>query len=108
MYRAPSPRGGFSWSALVSTVLTFAEIKLDFTGSVGLGINIKSKSNPDSEDQRKAAIFGISLVVIHFLNVIDAVDTTRKYNRAQESFVSVRADREESGDTYSFAMNKPF
>jgi hypothetical protein len=93
---------------LVSTILTFAEIKLDFTGSVGLGINIKSKSNPDSEDQRKAVIFGVTLVVIHFLNIIDAVNTTRKYNRAQETFVSVSSDREESGDTYSFTVNKPF
>jgi hypothetical protein len=93
---------------LVSTILTFAEIKLDFTGSVGIGINIKSKSNPDSDEQRKAAIFGVSLVVIHFINIIDAVNTTRKYNRAQETFLSVSADREESGDTYSFAMNKPF
>lgn len=93
---------------LVSTILTFAEIKLDFTGSVGLGINVKSKSNPDSDDQKKAAIFGVTLVAIHFINIIDAVNTTRKYNRAQETFVSVSADREESGETYSFAMNKPF
>jgi TM2 domain-containing membrane protein YozV len=93
---------------LVSTILTFAEIKLDFTGSIGLGINIKSRSNPDREDQKKALIFGISLVAIHFLNVIDAVNTTRKYNRSQDTFVSVDADREDSGNSYSFAVNKPF
>jgi hypothetical protein len=93
---------------LVSTILTFAEIKLDVTGNVGLGVNIKSKSNPDSDDQTKAVVFGVALVAIHFINIIDAVNTTRKYNRAQDAFVSVSADREESGETYSFAMNKPF
>jgi TM2 domain-containing membrane protein YozV len=93
---------------LVGTILTFAEIKLDVTGNVGLGINIKSKSNPDREEQRNALILGISLVAVHFLNVIDAVNTTRKYNRAQDPYLSVRTDRGEAGSTYSFAMNKPF
>jgi TM2 domain-containing membrane protein YozV len=93
---------------LVSTILTFAEIKLDVTGNLGLGINIKSKSNPDREDQRKALIFGVSLVAIHFINVIDAVNTTRKYNHERETFLSVRTDHEESRDTYSFVVNKPF
>jgi TM2 domain-containing membrane protein YozV len=93
---------------LVSTVLTFAEIKLDVTGNVGLGINIKSKSNPDSEDQQKAVILGITLIAVHFINVIDAVNTTRKYNRKQETYLSISTDRDESGSAYSLSLNKPF
>jgi hypothetical protein len=93
---------------LVSAILTFAEIKLDVTGNIGLGINIKSKSDPDREDQRNALILGISLVAVHFINVIDAVNTTRKYNRSQEPYLTVSTDREESVYTYSFSMNKPF
>jgi TM2 domain-containing membrane protein YozV len=93
---------------LVSTVLTFAEIKLDVTGNVGLGINIKSKSDPDSEDRQKAVILGITLLAVHFINVIDAVNTTRKHNRELEPYLSFGADRDEAGSAYSLSLNKPF
>jgi TM2 domain-containing membrane protein YozV len=95
-------------SLLVGTLLTFAEIKLDFTGNVGLGINIKSRSNPDRDQQRKALVLGVSLVAVHFLNVIDAVNTTRKYNRSLQPYLSVHTDSGETGSSYSFGLNKPF
>lgn len=93
---------------LISTVLIFAEIKLDFTGSVGLGINIKSRSNPDRDDQRNALILGISLVAVHFVNIIDAVNTARRYNRTQGPYLSTGVKHDDGGNVASIAVNKPF
>ena len=93
---------------LVSTVLIFAEIELDVTGNVGLGINIKSKSNPDRDAQSKALILGLSLIAVHFINIIDAVNTARKYNRTQGPYLSTGVKRGNGGNAASIAVNKPF
>jgi len=93
---------------LISTVLIFAEIELDVTGNVGLGINIKSKSNPSSDAQSKALILGLSLIAVHFINIIDAVNTARKYNRTQGPYLSTGVKRGNGGNAASIAVNKPF
>ena len=88
-------------SLLLATVLTFAEVKLDVTGNVGLGLNIKSRENPDREEQRNAIIFGMSLIAVHFLNVVDAINTARKYNKKHDLYLytDVSYDLEEKAFT---------
>jgi len=72
---------------LISTILTFAELKPSLTGDINLGLNIMSKKNPNKSEQRNALIFGVSLVVIHFVNIIDAVNTTMNYNKKNEKIL---------------------
>ncbi len=72
---------------LIGTVLSFFELKLDVTGDINIGLNIKSKEHPEREEQKIGIILGTAFIAVHFLNVIDAVNTSRKYNRSlQETF----------------------
>jgi hypothetical protein len=69
---------------LLGTLLTFAELKLDVTGGIDIGLNIKSKEHPDRNEQKIGLFLGIAFVVVHFVNVIDAVNTTIRYNKSLE------------------------
>ncbi|MFW6139232.1 MAG: hypothetical protein ACOC7U_08670 [Spirochaetota bacterium] len=88
LYAGAYFKGAAFWvveqTLLVSILLKFAEMEPDVTGGINLGIHIKSKDNPDREEQKTAVLLGTSLVVVHFLNIIDAVNTTRMYNREKQ------------------------
>ena len=89
LYSGAVLKGALFWvvenSLLVAALMPFAELKLDITGNVGIGVNIKSKDNIlESNTGRVSLALGIALAVVHLINVIDAVDTTRQYNRAYD------------------------
>ena len=89
LYSGAIIKGALFWvvenSLLVAAVMPFAELKLDVTGNIGVGVNLKSKDTIfESNEQRVALALGIALVVVHLVNVIDAVNTTRTYNKAYE------------------------
>jgi TM2 domain-containing membrane protein YozV len=72
-------------SLLVAAVMPFIELRLDVTGNMGVGVNLKSKDNIfESNEQRVALALGLALAVVHLINVIDAVNTTRDYNKSYE------------------------
>ena len=89
LYSGAIIKGALFWvvenSLLVAAVMPFAELKLDVTGNIGVGVNLRSKDNIfESNEQRVALALGIALAIVHIVNVIDAVNTTRDYNRAFE------------------------
>jgi len=93
---------------LISTVLTFATLKLDVTGDIDIGLNIKSKSETNKSERRTGIILGVSFITVHFINVIDAVNTTRKYNRSHQMRVYTDFHYDINRDVYEFGFKKPF
>ena len=78
-------KGALFWavesSLLVAALMPFVELKLDVTGNVGIGVNIKSRDNIlESNEGRVSLALGLALAAVHLINVIDAVDTARQYN----------------------------
>ncbi|UCB47217.1 MAG: hypothetical protein JSV25_07345 [Spirochaetota bacterium] len=72
-------------SLLIAALMPFAELKLDVTGNVGIGVDLKSRDNIlESNTGRVSLALGIALAAVHLINVIDAVDTTRQYNRVYD------------------------
>lgn len=82
-------KGAIFWvveeSLIVGTVMSFANLKLDITRAFDLGVVIKSKETQDISDKRTAVLLGVSLIAVHFFNVVDAVSTALRYNRNIES-----------------------
>lgn len=93
---------------LISTVLTFAELKLDMTGDIDIGLNIKSKSDTNKSERRIGIILGVSFITVHFFNVIDAVNTTRNLNKSHQMSVYTDFDYDISLNAYKFGFRKPF
>ncbi len=111
LYAGAYLKGAAFWiveeALLASTILTIAELELNVTGDINLGVDIKSKDNPDNRERKTAIILGASFVVIHFLNIIDAVNTTRKYNQNQEKVYADVTYGDEDG-SYNFGLHHRF
>ena len=90
---------------LIGTILSFAEIKLDVSGDINIGLNIKSKAHADRDEQKIGVILGAALIVVHFANVIDAVNTSRKYNQSIENdfYTEFNFNQDESKYTFGFS-----
>ena len=69
---------------LLSTLLTFAELKLDVTGGIDIGLNIKSREHPDRDEQKIGIFLAVAFIAVHFVNVIDAANTALRYNKSLE------------------------
>ena len=112
MYAGDLVKGGVFFvieeALLVGTVLSFAELKFDVTGDIDIGLNIKSKDNPDRNEQKIGIVLGVVFIGVHFLNIIDAVNTTRTYNRSQPVNVYADVESDPSGNTFNFGFNKSF
>ena len=69
------------FALLYGTIISIAEIELAVTGGFSLGIKIVGKGSEVSSAERTTAIvLGTTLIVVHFINVVDAVNTTRRFN----------------------------
>ncbi len=112
MYAGNLVKGGVFFvieeALLVGTVLSFAELKLDVTGDIDIGFNIKSKDNPDRNEQKVGIILGVVFIGVHFFNIIDAVNTTRTYNRSLPVNVYVDLAGDPAGNKYSFGLKSTF
>ena len=102
LYSGSAVKGALFWvvenSLLVAAVMPFAELKLDVTGNIGIGVNLKSKDTIfESNEQRVALALGLALAVVHIVNVIDAVNTTRTYNKSfeEEIYTNFQYDGED-------------
>ncbi len=93
---------------LVGTVLSFAELNLDVSGSFNVGLSIKSKEDPDRGEQRTGIILGVSLIIVHFANVIDAVNTSRRYNRDLDMQLYTDFGYDTENEAYRFGVNQRF
>jgi TM2 domain-containing membrane protein YozV len=93
---------------LIGTVLSFAELNLDVSGSFNIGLSIKSKDDPDRGEQRTGILLGVSLIIVHFVNVIDAVNTSRRHNRTLDMQLYTDFDYDAESEAYRFEINQHF
>lgn len=93
---------------LISTLLTIAEVELSMSGDISLGLNIKAKDETSRKQRKTAIILGSTLAVVHFINIIDAVNTSRNYNlrRAEGMYADFRFDEEQR--TYNLELKTRF
>jgi len=69
------------FALLYGTIISIAEIELGVTGGFTLGFKIKGKgSDVTSAERTTAIVLGTTLIVVHFINIVDAVNTTRRHN----------------------------
>ena len=88
---------------LIGVLAPFVELNLDVTGSMGIGVDLKSKDAIfDSNEQRVALALGVSLVIMHIINVIDAVNSARDYNKNYED--ALRTNLQYDVETDSIIM----
>ena len=93
---------------LIGTVLSFFELKLDVTGDINIGLNIKSKEHPEREEQQIGIILGAAFIAVHFLNVIDAVNSSRKYNRSLEETLQTGFGYNPEKESYALEFYRRF
>jgi len=88
---------------LIGALVPFVELNLDITGNMGIGVDLKSKDAIfDSNEQRVALALGVSLVIMHIINVIDAVNSARDYNKNYED--ALRTNLQYDMETDSIIM----
>ena len=88
---------------LIGALVPFVELKLDVTGNMGVGVDLKSKDTIfENNDQRVALALGVALAVVHIINVIDAVNTARDYNKSYED--TLRTNLQYDVETDSIIM----
>lgn len=93
---------------LLSTLLTFVELKFDVTGGIDIGLNIKSREHQDRNEQKIGIFLGVAFIVVHFVNVIDAVNTSLKYNRSLEHDFYTDIGYSAENDAYEIEFNRRF
>lgn len=92
---------------LYGTILSFAELKLEITRNIDIGLNIASHENPTREEKRRALIMGSVLVIMHFYNIVDAVNTAIKYNKQHSQDLSLNVYYSDETKSYGFEIKKP-
>jgi hypothetical protein len=94
---------------LFSALLTVAELELGVSGDINLGLKLSTKQGGTSSSEKTTAIvLGTALVVVHFVNIIDAVNTTRNYNKALEKTVSPELQYDPETQAYSLGLSGRF
>jgi hypothetical protein len=112
LYAGSYLKGAAFWvleqTLLVSTLLTVAEIDLNVSGDISLGLNIKAKDETSKQERKTAIVLGSALLVVHFLNIIDAVNTTRNYNRQQAGGMYAEFHYDQQGRSCNLELNTRF
>ena len=94
---------------LYGTLISIAEIELGVTGGFTLGIEIKGKgSDVTSTERTTAIVLGTTLIVVHFINIVDAVNTTRKYNREIDQKIRADVNYDPEMKSYNFGISGHF
>jgi hypothetical protein len=87
----------------VSTLITIAEIDIDVTGNLSLGLDIKSRDDTSKGERTTAWVLAGTLV-----NIIDAVNTTRNYNLQRDRGIYADFGYREDTRAYSIGLNTRF
>jgi len=97
------------YALLYSTIISIAEVELGLSGGISLGLKISSKRGGATTSERTTAIvLGTTLIIIHFVNIIDAVNTTRKYNEEQGNKLQPEIQFDNERQSYKFGLSGHF
>ena len=97
------------FALLYGTIISVAEIELGVTGGFTLGFEIKGKgSDITSAERTTAIVLGTTLIVVHFINIVDAVNTTRRFNRAIDQKIRPDVNYDPELRSYSLGVSGHF
>ena len=97
------------YGLIYSFLITVAEVEVGVSGEFSLGFKLSTKEGGlTSSEQTTAILLGTSLLVIHFINIIDAVDTSRKHNEAIEKRLRTDIQYEPEQQAYRVGLSGHF
>lgn len=67
-----------------SSLLIVTDFTFNFKSDFGVEIKIKQKKNLSDERIITSIGLGVAFIVVHIINIIDAVDSAKKYNNKLE------------------------
>lgn len=81
-------KGSIYWvvenTLFISAILTVADINFSANSEIGFELNLKPKDNLSRTQKSIGYSLAIGFVAFHIFNVIDAIQTTRNYNKIIE------------------------
>jgi len=97
------------YGLLYGTIISVAEIELGVTGDFTLGIKIQGKGDDVTSSERTTAIvLGTTLLVVHFINIVDAVNSARTYNSEIEQKIQPDVNYDPEMKAYNFGIKGHF
>jgi hypothetical protein len=97
------------YALIYSFLITIAEVKVGVSGGFTLGLNLSTKEGGlTSSEQTTAVLLGTSLVIVHFINIIDAVNTSRKFNENLDNKLRTDVGFEPEQQSYRFGLSGHF
>jgi TM2 domain-containing membrane protein YozV len=97
------------YGLIYSFLITVAQVDVGVSGGFTLGFKLSTKEGGlTSSEQTTAILLGTSLVVIHFINIIDAVNTSREHNEELEKKLRTDIQFEPDQHAYRFGLSGHF
>ncbi len=93
---------------LITTIISVAELELSVSSGVSLGLNITAKDDTNRNERTLAIVMGSALVVVHFVNIIDAVNSARNFNRRQENGLFANMGYNPDKNEYNIGLSGRF
>lgn len=88
-YSGESEKGMLFWLGenvlFFSSLLIVTDFTFNFKGDFGVEIKIKQKKNLSDERIITSIGLGVAFLVVHFFNIMDAVDSAKNYNKKLEN-----------------------
>jgi TM2 domain-containing membrane protein YozV len=97
------------FALLYGTIISVAEVEIGVTGGFTLGIKVTGKGSDVSSSERTTAIvLGTTLIVVHFINVVDAVNTARRFNSELNQKIRPDVTYDPELKSYNFGITGHF
>jgi hypothetical protein len=97
------------YALIYSFLITIAEVDVGVSGGFTLGLNLSTKEGGlTSSEQTTAILLGTSVVIVHFINIIDAVNTSRKFNENLDKQLRTDIGFEPEQQSYRFGLSGHF
>jgi hypothetical protein len=93
---------------LITTILSVAELELSVSSGVSLGLNVTAKDDTNRNERTLAIVMGSALVVVHFVNIIDAVNSARNFNMRQENNLFANMGYDPERNEYNVGLSGRF
>jgi hypothetical protein len=93
---------------LITTILSVAELELSVSSGVSLGLNVTAKDDTNRSERTLAIVMGSALIVIHFVNIIDAVNSARNFNKHQDNNLFANMGYDPERNEYNVGLSGRF
>jgi len=101
-YVGETMKGTFFWLGenvlFFSSILTVMDLSFKFKKDFGFEFKLQQKSNLSNERVFVAIGLGVGFIILHIINIFDAVDSAKQYNKKLEN-------KYLSFDNFNFGIN---